>query len=73
VVFLGIFKSKPLHFREEGVLIFHFLFVDYTPPAAFRVFQKSVNIDIAHQVLSDNGHHIRERPFAFHLAFDKCQ
>lgn len=53
------------------MLILHFIFFYYLSPASLRVFQKTVDVDVAHQLLPYNGHEVGERPAAFHPAFHK--
>ena len=49
-------------------MIFRFIFVYDLSPALFGVFKEGVNVDIVHQLLPDNGHHVGKCPFAFEAA-----
>jgi len=44
------------------------VFINYDPPATLGIFQKAVDADITHQLLSNHGHKVGKCPAAFYHA-----
>src|SRR5690606_41308702 len=69
---LNFSKASPPISGKERVLVSDFISRNNRPPTAFRIFQKPVYIDVIHQLISDQGHHVGKSPWPFHFALHQC-